>query len=124
MHEVSVAISLYQACRREIDSRGGGRLHAVRVVVGELAGVDPESLALAWGPTVDGTGDHGATLEIDWRPAEQTCPKCGPVPDRQPGTWLRLCPFCSAPMGVRGAQELDITRIDFLESKTPAGLPA
>jgi hydrogenase nickel incorporation protein HypA/HybF len=122
MHEVSVAMALYRACRDEVDARGGGRLKSVTAVVGELSGTEPDLLALAWEPLVAGGPDDGALLTIDWRPAEQVCPNCGPVAERQPGTWLRLCPACSSPLMVRGGRELSIAAIEFSPAPALAGL--
>lgn len=114
MHELSVAIELYRACRTELESRGGGRLEGVTVAIGELAGVDPQLLRLAWPSVVADGPDRDASIEIDWRPATQTCADCGPVRERQPGTWLRLCPACGAPLSVNDASELDLVNIAYV----------
>jgi hydrogenase nickel incorporation protein HypA/HybF len=113
MHELSVAIALYTACRKEIASRGGGRLHGVRVEIGELAGVDPALLEHAWPLVVEGTADARAALKVDWHAANQVCPACGPVAERQLGTWMRLCPSCDSPLRVEDASQMNITSIDF-----------
>ena len=113
MHELSVAMSLLRACRAEIDRRGGGRLRAARIAVGEFAGVDPSLLRYAWPPVLAQTDDEGAALELEWEPAEQSCPSCGPVIERQPGSWLRLCPTCGSPLSVSDASRLEIVRLDF-----------
>ncbi|MHC4948648.1 MAG: hydrogenase maturation protease [Planctomycetota bacterium] len=119
MHELSIATELYRACRAEIEGRGGGRLEVVRIAVGELSAVEPDLLRSAWPAVTHGGPDAEATLEIDWHPARQTCPTCGPVAERQAGTWLRLCPACERPLIVEGGRELDIVRIEF-EPAVPA----
>jgi hydrogenase nickel incorporation protein HypA/HybF len=113
VHELSVATELYAACRDEIALRGGGVLASVTVDVGELSAVEPDLLRFAWEAVVAETADGGAALEVCWCSARQTCPACGPVAERQPGTWLRLCPHCEAPLLVEGGRELDIVRLEF-----------
>lgn len=113
MHELSIAIAIYNAARSEIESRGGGRLRSLTASIGEFAGVEPTLLLHAWPSVVAGSIDHGAELLIDWHPARQTCATCGPVTERQPGSWLRLCPTCQAPLHVEDASQMDLTRIDF-----------
>ncbi|MHC4427214.1 MAG: hydrogenase maturation nickel metallochaperone HypA/HybF [Planctomycetota bacterium] len=116
MHELSVATELYRSCRVEVDARclgATGRLRSVTVHVGELSGVEPELLGFAWeAVTVEGP-DQGAKLEIEWCTTRQTCDGCGRIADRQPGTWLRLCPACSQPLRLEGGDELDIREITF-----------
>lgn len=85
----------------------------MRIAVGELSAVDPELLKFAWDAVVTGTEDEGATLEVDWHPAQQTCPACGIIRERADGSWLRLCPRCEAPLQVVGGDELDVTKVWF-----------
>lgn len=122
MHEMSVAIALYRACREEVDAQGGGRLHAVCAKVGELTAIEPELLRFAWeAVTADGP-DSDATLTIQWCPTSQVCSSCGTIDGRQPGTWLRLCPYCAAPLGLAGGQELELSQVTFDEA--PKGVEA
>ena len=120
MHELSVAMAIYKACRSEIEARGGGRLRAITASIGEFAGVEPTLLLHAWPSVIDGTIDVGAELTIDWHEARQVCENCGPVAERQPGSWLRLCPCCNAPLRVEDASQMDLTRIDFEPVATDA----
>ena len=113
MHELSIATALYDGCRAEVERRGGGTLGSVRVAIGERSGVEPDLLDFAWRAVTEGGRDDGAELSIEWRPARQICALCGTIEERQPGTWLRLCPGCSAPLRVEGGDELDITEIRF-----------
>jgi hydrogenase nickel incorporation protein HypA/HybF len=111
VHELSVAIELLRAARAEADARGGGRIESLRVEVGELSGVEPELLATAFEAVAEDGPDAGAALTIDWIPSRQTCPGCGPIAERQPGRWLRLCPRCAGPLLVQGGDELDLVRL-------------
>ncbi len=119
MHELSIATEVYRSCRAEIDRRGGGTLEQITAVVGELSGVEPRLLVYAWEAVVAGGPDEGARLAVQWRPARQRCPGCGPVAEHQPGTWLRLCPGCSRPLLVEGGDELDILSIGYEPKPQP-----
>jgi len=113
---MSIAIALYRGCRIEVDSRGGGRLHAVVARVGELTAVEPELLRFAWEAVTAEGPDAGAVLDVEWCPTRQVCASCGEIDGRQPGSWLRLCPRCAAPLSLEGGQELELTRISFDEA--------
>lgn len=113
MHELSVAEALVATCRAELRARGGARIESARIAVGELSGVEPDLLAFAWEGVLAGTPDAGARLEIEYVAVEQLCPDCGPVEDRQPGSWLRTCPACGAPLLLNGGDELDLVELSF-----------
>ena len=107
-----------------MDARGAGRLEWVRVAIGELAAVDPELLVYAWEAVVAGGPDAGARLEVEWHPVKQTCAACGETAEREPGSWLRLCPKCGRPVRVEGGDELDVLQLSYLadgeEEEEPA----
>jgi hydrogenase nickel incorporation protein HypA/HybF len=116
MHELSLVTEVHRACRARVDAQGGGRLEHVTIAVGELSAVEPDLLAFAWEAVTAGGPDAGAVLEVEWRPARQTCADCGEIAERAPGSWLRLCPRCQQPLYIEGGDELDILRFSF----TPA----
>ena len=77
MHELSIANSVLEAVRAEVQRRPGARLLKVGLRVGELAGVDPEALSFGFQALVKGTEFEPATLEIDSRPRRHRCGECG-----------------------------------------------
>jgi hydrogenase nickel incorporation protein HypA/HybF len=115
MHETALAAEILKIARASAEANGGGRLTAVSIVVGELSAVEPDLIAFAWEAVTSGTDDAGSTLEVEFRPARQTCRVCGDVPERAPGSWLRLCPRCQEPLRVEGGDELDVARVTFEE---------
>lgn len=121
MHELSLVTEILRACRARIDAQGGGRLERVRLAVGELSAVEPELLTYAWEAVLQDGPDAGATLEVEWRPARQVCEACGVVPERAPGSWLRLCPQCERALRIEGGDELDILQFAF--TPTADGAP-
>ena len=115
VHEVGLAAEIYRIARDAAEARGGGRLEAVTVVVGDLAAVEPDLLDFAWNAVIGGGPDEGARLIVDWRPALQRCAFCGDVAERAAGSWLRLCPGCGEPLAVIGGDELEVRTVEFLE---------
>ncbi len=109
MHELSIAEALLGLCRDRTPA--GERLVRVAVAVGELASLEPDLLRFAWQAVVAGTPHVAAVLDVEFCAAEQRCPRCGPIGERQPGTWLRLCPHCGSPLHVRGGDQLDLVRV-------------
>ena len=113
MHEMGIAIELYRTCRETVREHGEGRLHHVKIAVGELAAVEPDLLSFGWEAVTADTPDEGAELEIEFCRADQRCPNCCEAKDRSEGTWLRICPDCGTPLEVRGGDELDVIEISF-----------
>jgi len=111
MHELSIANSVLDAVRAEIQRRPGARLLKVGLRVGELAGVDPEALSFGFQALVQGTEFEAASLEIDARPRRQRCPEC----DREfiVRDYDTACPDCGA---VRtecvGGDELELAYLE------------
>ncbi len=121
MHEMGIALEIHRVCREAVADRGPGRIEKVRVAVGELSAIEPDLLRFAWEAVTRETTDEGAALEIEWHRTEQVCPSCGPVPDRAPGTWLRLCPSCGGPLELRGGTELEVLDLVFAAEDDPPG---
>ncbi len=120
MHELSIATELLRLCEERLERRGARALSRVRVAVGELSSVDPRLLRYAWEGLVAGTPHERAVLDIEWHAAAQSCALCGEVIERQPGTWMRVCPGCGLALRVEGGDELDLLGIESDDSKTHA----
>ena len=124
MHELGIATEVLRAARVELDARGGGRLETVAIAVGELTGVEPDLLTYAWEAVTAGGEHAGARLVVEWTSARQTCPACGDVAERQPGSWLRVCPVCGRPLRVEGGRELDLVELTFAPNPIPEEVPS
>ncbi|MCS7183481.1 MAG: hydrogenase maturation nickel metallochaperone HypA [Thermoanaerobaculum sp.] len=112
MHETGIALEILRMSERIVQQQGGGRILRARVAVGELSAVEPDLLRYAWEAVVAGTPAEGARLEVEFFPARQRCPQCGPV-ERRPGSWVPLCLGCGAPLTVEGGAELDLLQVEF-----------
>jgi hydrogenase nickel incorporation protein HypA/HybF len=108
MHEMGIAVEIYRVCRDTIEQHGGGRIHTVRMAIGELTAIEPDLIAFAWEAVTANGPDAGSSLDIRWCPAVQRCADCGEAKKRAEGSWLRICPDCGMPLQVTGGQELDV----------------
>jgi hydrogenase nickel incorporation protein HypA/HybF len=71
VHELSIAQSVIDAVAKEIETRPGARLRKVGLRIGELAGVDAESLRFSWECLTRETGFQGVDLEIEPRAGDE-----------------------------------------------------
>jgi len=113
MHELGVAIEIFRASRRAVARLGPGKIARVRIAVGELSAVEPALLVHAWQAIVMDGPHAGAILDVDWRPARQTCLACGADSGRGSGTWLRICDECGGALKVEGGDALDLIEVSF-----------
>lgn len=112
MHETSIALEILKTSETILAQHGGSRIVRVKVAVGELSAVEPELLRYAWEAVAAGGPAQGSVLEVEFFPARQVCPTCGPV-QRGPGAWVPLCLACGAPLLVEGGNELDLLQVEF-----------
>jgi hydrogenase nickel incorporation protein HypA/HybF len=113
MHELGLATEILRMSRSRMPASGDFRLERVRIAVGELSAVEPELLRYAWDAVVEAGPDRGAALEVEWRPARQTCEDCGRDAPRRAGEWIRTCPACAGAMRVEGGTELDLIEFSY-----------
>jgi len=123
MHELSLMEAvrdqaLEQACRH-----GAGRIVAISLRIGSLAGVEPEALRFAFTVVMEGTIAEQARLEIEEVPAVCFCTPCGqpfPAPDGD-----CQCPRCGAiSLELRQGRELELRALELEEGSGPsAGAP-
>ena len=109
MHE----LSLCQAIAGVVKPHAAGRrVDIVRVQVGALRQVVPETLSFCWTLVRDHHGMDGAELELELVPAEVACRACGEQ-SAIASRWSVCCPRCDSPdvTVVRG-EEFLVTSVD------------
>lgn len=74
MHELSIATAVVEACA---ERAAGARIVRVRVEIGQLAAVLPDSLRFCFDICAQGTAAEGAELEILETPGRAVCDLCG-----------------------------------------------
>jgi hydrogenase nickel incorporation protein HypA/HybF len=110
MHELSIASAVLRCAERHA---GGRPVATVRVRVGALRQVVPQSLAFHWETVARRTLCEHAALELERIPARARCRRC----DRE---WqlaepVLRCPACGAAADVIAGDELRVDSIDVEE---------
>jgi hydrogenase nickel incorporation protein HypA/HybF len=109
MHE----LSLCQAIAGVVKPHAAGRrVDVVRVQVGALRQVVPESLSFCWGLVRDHEDMPDAELELEFVTAAVQCRGCGQQSDIE-SRWSVCCPLCgSADVTVVRGEEFLVTSVD------------
>jgi hydrogenase nickel incorporation protein HypA/HybF len=109
MHELSLCRAIAGAVKPHA---AGRRVDVVRVQVGALRQVVPETLSFCWTLVRDHEDMPEAELELELVAAEVACRNC----DRQSqitSRWSVLCPLCqSADVAVVRGEEFMVTSVD------------
>lgn len=113
MHEMSIAASMLEAVEAE-SARHQAHVRAVGVKIGELAGVDAESLRFCFETMVRDTELAPLSLEIEAIPWRNRCRRCArdfPVLD-----YRTACPHCgSTETDLAGGRELEFAYMEIDE---------
>ena len=109
MHEYSLMTALMERVEEEAAAHRAVAVHRVRVIIGELSGVEPDLLESAFAIVRAGTICDGAALEVQRVAARWVCPAC-----RRPlATGERLqCPACGTPAALASGGEILLGQIE------------
>jgi hydrogenase nickel incorporation protein HypA/HybF len=108
MHEYSIVQSLYDAVAAQVAVRGATSVHALRVRIGEMSGVDPGLLETAWKTFRVRTICESAPLDVEIVAAEWQCSLCG-APVARGG--VLSCAACGAPARLTKGDEILLDRV-------------
>lgn len=124
MHELSIATNLVTLAADAVSgavTNGGPppRIEAVRVRIGDLAGVVVEALEFAWDVASEATPCQGARLEIERVPARVFCTPCDvEVEPARSGSFR--CPRCETPSPhVTAGRELELFALELADPDEP-----
>lgn len=111
MHELSIAQNILDIVRENISGSDAGRLKTIKLRIGELAGVVPDSLGFCFEAMTKGTDMERARLEIERTGIVAHCEKCGNNFSVE-GLAFK-CPLCeSAGIKVISGNELQVVEIE------------
>ena len=112
MHEMAIAVNILDIVKKEMALNEAHRLKCVRLRVGAMSSVEPESLAFCFGAITDGTALEGAMLDIEEVPLKGRCSACSLEFDLDL-YFSTPCPKCG---GIRSelvsGRELDIVSME------------
>ena len=110
MHEVGIAASIIEAVRAEVAARPGLRAVAVNLRIGELAGVDPESLRFGFDALIKESDLDPLVMNVEYIARRQRCLACNTL--FEPDRYTLECPSCGSLQGeCTAGDELDIASI-------------
>ena len=114
MHEVALSMQLARIVTKAADNR---KVLVVRLEVGALRQVVPDTLAHAWRFVVKDTDLGGSRLDVDWKPVVLECP-AGHVAEL-PEPWGFDCRICGEPAKVVGGEEFRVLDIELGPTTEP-----
>jgi hydrogenase nickel incorporation protein HypA/HybF len=94
MHELSIAQSIVDSAREHAAAHGARRVLRVGVRIGEISGVNADSLEFCFGMTVKDTELDGAALDLERIAVRFRCDSCSEefaAPD-----FTVACPSCTS----------------------------
>ncbi|MFV9567951.1 hydrogenase maturation nickel metallochaperone HypA [Thermoanaerobacter mathranii] len=94
MHELSVTQSLVDMVLEEAQKREIKKVTKVTIVIGELAGLESESIQFYFGVLSENTVAEGAELVFKKIKAQFKCGQCGNIFERVNFTFN--CPVCGS----------------------------
>lgn len=114
MHEMSIVEGILEGVRQELLAHPGARVNIVRVRIGALRLVIPETLQFCYTAATQDTPLAGSQLEVESVAARARCRQClaeFAVEDN----WFQ-CPHCTAADGeLLTGNELNLTGIELAE---------
>ena len=116
MHELSIAQSIVDIVLQHLPKGEGVSVRSVRLRLGAMAGVVPDSLEFCFGAITEGTPLEGAALEIEHIPLTAHCDDCGRNGDIEPT--LFACSSCgSTSLTVLSGREMQVRDIEVEENE-------
>ena len=106
VHEVALSTQLARLVSKAAEGR---RVFTVRLEIGALRQVVPETLVYAWGFVTKNTQLEGAELDVTWVPVRLRCAE-GHVTEKQ--GWGFGCDYCDASTTVVTGEEFRVIDID------------
>jgi hydrogenase nickel incorporation protein HypA/HybF len=111
MHEMSIAQGLLDIIREEMEKHHATVLRSVRLNIGQLSAIVPESLSFCFEVMTTGTELEGARLDMEIIPLRGSCRACGR--EFEIKNYAFECPHCSSrDIKTVSGQELSIVEME------------
>jgi len=115
MHELGIAQNIVDIVKQYLPEDLDGTVHSVKLRVGELSGVVPESLDFCFGAIISDTLLAGAKLDIETTAVRSYCNVCRQEFVIEEGDFL--CPSCGGnDTELLSGTELQVMAIEITES--------
>jgi hydrogenase nickel incorporation protein HypA/HybF len=116
MHELAIAQNILEIVRQSVPEEQAPDVKWVRIRVGQLSGVIPDSLDFCFGAIVAETSMKRAGLAIEQVPTVSLCKKCGHR--FQIEDMVFVCPSCkTTDLELITGRELQVVEIELMDEK-------
>ena len=111
MHEIGIIQNALELAQEAACREGASQIHRVRLRIGRLAGVEPESLQLAFEVAREQTLARRATLEVESVPIVCWCACCEQLFESD--SFIFCCPSCGQiSEEVRQGREIELASLE------------
>jgi len=111
MHEMSIAQSIIDIIKEEMHKNNVKTLRSVRLNIGQMSAIVPDSLSFCFEVITSGTELEGARLIMDIIPLRGYCQEC--KGEFEIEDYAFVCPSCeSAEIKTIGGQDLSIVEME------------
>jgi len=111
MHEVGIAHEIINIINEIMQEHPGQKVSKVKVIIGEMTAVVPESLDFAYQALTENTFLHQSKLDIEIIPVSAQCHHC--LKNFTISAFEFTCPFChSQDITVNNGNELYIKELE------------
>src|SRR5512139_929740 len=111
MHELSIAQGIVDIIRQYVPAEQATDVRRVRIRVGHMAGIVPDSLDFCFGAIVNGTPLAQTRLDIEETPVRSQCADCGETSAVEGSAFV--CPGCgSKEIKIISGTELQVMDIE------------
>ena len=111
MHEMSIAMSMIEIVREEMQKSDAKTLRSVRLNIGQMSAVVPDALSFCFEVITKGTEMEGARLMMDIIPLRGYCSNC--EKEFEIKDYVFVCPICGTKkIETLSGQELAIVEIE------------
>ena len=94
MHEMSIAESLIDIIKEEMEKHDVKVLKSIKLEIGQLSAIVPASLSFSFDVMIKGTNLEGAELLMEMVPLKATCKDCNETFEITDYTFI--CPHCKS----------------------------
>ena len=113
MHEQSIVASLLSMALEDAEKNSARRIVSIKLVVGELTGVEKDAVVFYFGFMAKNTIASGASLEFDYTKAQLRCRDCDIIFPREQLEFN--CPECGKKaVEIVGGRELYIESMEIV----------
>ena len=111
---MSIAAAVLETLRAEAASHGGARVARAGLRIGELSGVEPESLRFCLETLVSGSDLDPLAFDFELCPWTRRCRACGAT--FRVVEWNPACPTCGSPnTEAAGGDQMELTYLELEE---------